>query len=488
MAAPSSSFLPCPARPSTVVRVTQLLAFALLLSACAGGSESSVDKLPVEEGEDSGGEDGATDESGAEGSAGGGADGATDSGADGGSDTGAPPAPCAAPEGGLWPLAPEGALLDQGRPVDGLRPPCAAAVHAGAGAAGSRVSVQLQEADVAHWVRAVGLDGAELLAPTRMTPGMAISVPLTQSGEFFVELHPTEAERPDAPPSAYRLGLECADSCAEYTRYPILFMHGMAGTETFVGVLDYWFGVQDELSAVGFLSFTPAVDALAGVAPRAEQWLAHLDALTAEGRARRVNIIAHSQGGVDARLLTSALDVEGRVASLTTVATPHRGAALADLTSGVLDLGPFDGALVDAALEGLTGLIGLDGPSLSAQMRDLRRDQMEAFNAEVLDRPGVLYFSWSSKSCSVLDFGCQRDNNGEIIEGAFEATLAIVNLTEGDNDGVVGAESAVWGTHLGQLTADHLDEIGQIADLRNRSFDHRAFYLAEARRLAALGL
>ena len=426
------------------------------------------------------GEDGAITDTGAA------ADGSA--GTDAGTDTGGGPAPspCAAPADGLWPLSPEGALLSQGRPVDALRTPCTAAVHAGAGAAGSRVSVQLLAADAPHWVRAVGLDGAELLAPTRMTPGMAVSVPLRQSGEFFVELHPVEAERDGDTAVAYTLGLACADACAEFTRYPIVFMHGMAGTDTYVGLLDYWFEVQDELAAAGFLSFTPAVDALAGVEPRAAQWLAHLDALEAAGQGRRFHLIAHSQGGVDARLLTTVLDEAGRIATVTTVSTPHQGAALADLTAGLLDLGPFDGALVDAALSGLTGLIGLDGPSLSAQMQDLQRDRMAAFNAAVPDRDGVLYFSWSAKSCSWLDFGCQRSNNGEVVEGVFEASLAIVNLIEGDNDGIVAAESAVWGTHLGQLSADHMDEVGQIADIANRSFDHRGFYLDEARRLAAL--
>ena len=33
-----------------------------------------------------------------------------------------------------------------------------------------------------------------------------------------------------------------------------------------------------------------------------------------------------------------------------------------------------------------------------------------------------------------------------------------------------------------------MDEVGQIADFFNLSFDHKAFYLEEVRRLADLGL
>ena len=45
----------------------------------------------------------------------------------------------------------------------------------------------------------------------------------------------------------------------------------------------------------------------------------------------------------------------------------------------------------------------------------------------------------------------------------------------------------LYGEHLGQLNADHFDEIGQIADQLSGPFDHLAFYLSEANRLHNLG-
>ena len=55
-------------------------------------------------------------------------------------------------------------------------------------------------------------------------------------------------------------------------------------------------------------------------------------------------------------------------------------------------------------------------------------------------------------------------------------------------DGLVSVQSAQWGEFLGTIPADHMDEIGQIADVSNPSFDVAEFFLAEVRRLAALGL
>ena len=46
----------------------------------------------------------------------------------------------------------------------------------------------------------------------------------------------------------------------------------------------------------------------------------------------------------------------------------------------------------------------------------------------------------------------------------------------------------VYGEHLGELNADHFDQIGQIADRDRGPFAHRAFYLNEAHRLKSSGL
>ena len=53
------------------------------------------------------------------------------------------------------------------------------------------------------------------------------------------------------------------------------------------------------------------------------------EALTQTG-APKVHIIAHSMGGLDARHMIVDLGMADKVASLTTIGTPHRGTILAD--------------------------------------------------------------------------------------------------------------------------------------------------------------
>src|SRR5262245_66403718 len=76
----------------------------------------------------------------------------------------------------------------------------------------------------------------------------------------------------------------------------------------------------------------PSVPPLASVAARAEQLAAAVRALPAE----KVNLIAHSLGGLEARYAISRLGLADRLLSLTTIGTPHRGAPQADLRLNLL--------------------------------------------------------------------------------------------------------------------------------------------------------
>lgn len=258
---------------------------------------------------------------------------------------------------------------------------------------------------------------------------------------------------------AANLSISCVEGCdLAATRFPVMLVHGYFGTDTYFSLLDYFHDLPDRLRAAGFEVRTPTTDAFNWSEIRGEQLAEQLDALLVETGARKVNLIAHSQGGMDARVVISGLGYAERVATLTTVATPHHGTplAVADIAS-VQNFGPEY----------------LDG----------------TFNPAYPDSPEVRYFSWSARSCGLLEFGCQREQNGEIADAILALFQTSLTFRVGDNDGFVPTESMVWGELLGTLSADHLDEVGQIADgsPRNDPFDHRAFYLSELRRLSEAG-
>jgi triacylglycerol lipase len=383
----------------------------------------------------------------------------------------------------VW--APEGAPVDVGEAVSGDRERCTAILHAGAGPSLSTLAVTLDAwSEGPVRVEVLDLLGAPIVPAASLEVGEPLEFQLARAGEFFLVVQP---EDPDVDANSYTLSLSCVANCErEYTRYPVVFLHGMFGTDSWLGLLEYWYEVLPTLEAQGFLAFTPTADGLEGVIPRSNQWKTELDAMVAAGVARRFHIIGHSQGGLDGRYVATHLDPEGRIFSLTTVATPHHGALIADIVDGALDLTPFDALLADAAIDAIVGFLGVEGPSFSAQMEDLSTEALEDFNRDVPDRPDIRYFSWSGRTCAVLDFSCQRDNNGEIVEAWMIPTHSITLAFQGENDGLVGVESAIWGEYLGVLSADHIDEIGQVADSDNPAFEHRDFYLTEVRRLRTI--
>ena len=86
--------------------------------------------------------------------------------------------------------------------------------------------------------------------------------------------------------------------------YPIVLAHGFFGFEDFAGVgfITYFYGVKDELADRGEAQvFTPAVDPFNDSETRGEELLAHVERILAETGAAKVNLIGHSQGGLDSR-------------------------------------------------------------------------------------------------------------------------------------------------------------------------------------------
>lgn len=266
---------------------------------------------------------------------------------------------------------------------------------------------------------------------------------------------------PGAPSVTLRGSLVCVAECGrEATRYPIVLMHGMAGTDRYFGILDYFYDILPLLSGRGFAVSTPVVPPIGASTDRAAVLAPQIDAVLAETGAAKVHLIAHSQGGLDARVLISGLGYADRVASVTTISSPHAG-------------------------------IPLDIPEWLAG-EDFSRDAMAAFAQQYPDIEAMPRFSWAGRTCSRLEGPCREANDDEVVElvlGASHALMSAAAADDGDhgeNDGVVLVSSARWGEFLGIIPADHFDEVGQIADAVPAPFDHRGFYLSEARRLRAL--
>src|SRR4051794_11106198 len=115
---------------------------------------------------------------------------------------------------------------------------------------------------------------------------------------------------------------------------PVVLVHGLFGFDR-IGVpgarFDYFRGIAKHLGGLGCVAHAVRLPPAGSVPGRAKERCAAIAALPHA----RVDVIAHSLGGLDARYALSKLGLDKRVRSLVTIGTPHRGSPIADL--GAID-------------------------------------------------------------------------------------------------------------------------------------------------------
>jgi triacylglycerol lipase len=284
------------------------------------------------------------------------------------------------------------------------------------------------------------------------------------------------------------------------TRYPIIIHHGFAGGNA--GIFAYK-GVAAALAADGNTVVQTTVPPFDSIAVRSAVLEQIIDDTLRTTGAAKVNIIAHSMGGLDARYLIATLGYGDRVASLTTISTPHRGTRGGDLGLRLIPHG-------DAAVNALAGILGeqISGTPLSVNVRaaltDLSVAEAPARNSATPDDSRVYYQSWAGVS-SVLGLASEGTAVEGICEGKLEINrdtfdrmrLAFVPLDPvigsfgaDAHDGLVTVASAKWGNFKGCIPADHSDEVGQVTTATpnpKTDWDPARFYRQVADDLAARG-
>ncbi|HTU91703.1 MAG TPA: hypothetical protein VMF69_16590 [Gemmataceae bacterium] len=248
-------------------------------------------------------------------------------------------------------------------------------------------------------------------------------------------------------------------------RHPVVFCHGMlAMTMLRMQVpedANYFSHLQPFLRERGIEALYPNVEPTGGVAARAEQ----LRDLIRHWTDEPINLVAHSMGGLDARYLIAHLGMANRVASLTTIAAPHRGTTVADWFC----LNYRQRVPLLLALEAFG--INVDG------FRDCRTDVCRPFNECTPDAPGVRYFSYTASVPSSR------------ISPLLRRAWNILTPAEGPNDGLVSARSAVWGEVIGTLSVDHFAQTPDGLFVRpGEHFDAVNFYSRLVEDLAHRGL
>ncbi len=261
------------------------------------------------------------------------------------------------------------------------------------------------------------------------------------------------------------------------TRYPLLLVHGVFFRD--FRYLNYWGRIPAALEKNGAVIYYGNHQSAASVADSGAEIAARIKEIVRESGCGKVNIIAHSKGGLDSRYAISRLGMAPYVASLTTVNTPHRGCEFADY---LLNLIPEKQKnAIAAAYNAALKKLGDDRPDFLAAVGDLTASACAALNEQLPDPQGVCIQSIGS---------CLKHASG----GRFPLNLTnrFVDLFDGENDGLVGRDSFCWGEDYRCLTPPGRRGIshGDVIDLNRENiegFDVREFYVKRVSELKKKG-
>lgn len=315
-----------------------------------------------------------------------------------------------------------------------------------------------------------------------LTPPIAGSTifAVPRSGEFALHLRSDDPELA----AGYDLEIECVLGCErETTRFPVLLVHGWTGFEK-IGPLTYFYNVAAMIEEMGFPHRVAVLDPYNDTEIRAAQLVDQIDETLTTWRARKVDLLGHSQGGIDSRCAVSTFGYGDRVSAVMTIASPHRGTYVTDLALG----------LAPGAVEDLVGLLLNFVGAVTAQQKSdamasfyslSEKHMIEEFNPANPDDPRVQYISYTGRTCNATDFLNPGKDCQDLVDPLIGWSHDILALSRGVNDGLVTVDSAKWGDYRGEMIADHIDEVGQILGVTDPKFDHLAFYRDRVRELAA---
>ncbi len=283
------------------------------------------------------------------------------------------------------------------------------------------------------------------------------------------------------------------------TKYPIVLSHGFLGADSYLGIIDYWYGIENYIEDKGGTVYVTEVSPANSSAARGEELIVQLDQIRAIRGAPNLkfNLIGHSQGGLDIRYVGGVRP--DLVASLTTVGSPHTGVDLADQfgggVAGVEGLIDFLGG----AVELLWGLLGNDNPvDMAAALETFNSAAMAAFNADPVFGKGMpATYCGEGEAVSQTAAGPRRnyswtgdDPYTNVLDPLDPLFLIVSLLFDEANDGLV----EVCSSHFGDVLRDdyrmnHLDEVNQMLGLTALfETDPKTVFRNHANRLKNAGL
>lgn len=215
-------------------------------------------------------------------------------------------------------------------------------------------------------------------------------------------------------------------------KYPIILVHGL--------MIKHFkrfraFGkIEQVLDAAGHNVFVATHDGFGSIENNAEQLKKFIEDVLSKTGAEKVNLIGHSKGGLDSKYLITHLGMEDKIASLTTLATPHKGSIIA---SWIWRLPKWIKKTIAFFINTFYKLLGDKHPDAMKACEQLRR---------VDESEDTLAFS-ERVYCQSYSTTLERGRDCFIMAIPRRIYKHYENV---DNDGLVSRESAKFGNYRGE--------------------------------------
>jgi len=218
-------------------------------------------------------------------------------------------------------------------------------------------------------------------------------------------------------------------------KYPVVMVHGIARNDYNIR-RNPWGRIPNVLMGSGIDVYYGNTDAWGSILSNAELLKTSIDEITEKTGCEKVNIIAHSKGGIDSRYCIWKYDYGDKVASLTTISTPHHGAEIADIifNSKIIYSNP-----IKKRLQAIGKMFGDINPDIYNVNYELTTENMSEFNANITMDDAVYYQSIYTIMLNKSD------------DPRFSRSYIRIKSISGDNDGMVSEKSAIWGYHSVKL-------------------------------------
>lgn len=250
------------------------------------------------------------------------------------------------------------------------------------------------------------------------------------------------------------------------TKYPILLVHGVFFRD--FKQLNYWGRIPEELARNGAELYYGNQQSALSVADSAAELAERIKQIISETGHQKLNIIAHSKGGLDIRYAMEYFDIKPYISSVTTINTPHRGCGFADYL--LTKISDSQQKILASGYNAALKKLG-ETPDFLAAVKDLTASKCTN-EFDTIPLPKGIY-------CASVGSYLKHATSGKF---PLNFSFVLVHHFDGPNDGLVSESSFAWGekyTYLessGKRGISHADVI----DLNRENipdFDVREFYV-----------